>query len=92
MIVCHCNVLTKTAILDAIHSNPLSMPHSPVQVHRCLGCAPQCGRCLATVRDILAEARISAVAVGCVTCPASTTCAHNDDHEHDTIVVAVALR
>jgi bacterioferritin-associated ferredoxin len=79
VIVCHCNVLTKSAILDAIGTNPLSMPDSPVKVHRCLGCAPQCGRCLTTVRAILAEARIGAVAVGCATCPAGGVCAENDD-------------
>jgi bacterioferritin-associated ferredoxin len=81
MIVCHCNVLTKAAILDAIGSNPLSMPDSPVQVHKCMGCAPQCGRCLPTVRSILAEARITTVAAGCAVCPSGTVCAHNDDHE-----------
>ncbi len=81
MIVCHCNVLTKAAILEAIGSNPLSMPDSPVKVHRCLGCAPQCGRCLTTVREILAEARLGAVAVGCATCPSGGVCAHNDDRE-----------
>jgi bacterioferritin-associated ferredoxin len=82
MIVCHCNVLTKAAILAAIGENPLSMPESPVQVHRCLGCAPRCGRCLSTVRDLLAEAKISTVAVGCGSCPVGAACAHNDDHAH----------
>lgn len=81
MIVCHCNVLTKAAILEAIGRNPLSMPHSPVQVHKCLGCAPQCGRCLTTVRALLEEARISTVAVGCAICPAHDGCAHNDDRQ-----------
>jgi bacterioferritin-associated ferredoxin len=79
MIVCHCNVLTKAAILAAIGQDPLSMPNSPVQVHKCMGCAPQCGRCLATVRNILDEARITTVAAGCAVCPASPLCAHNDD-------------
>jgi bacterioferritin-associated ferredoxin len=89
MIVCHCNVLTKAAILAAIGDNPLSMPNSPVQVHKCMGCAPQCGRCLATVREILVEARITAVAVGCATCPAGGVCAHNDDvHRRAPMVAA----
>lgn len=79
MIVCHCNVLTKAAILGAIGTNPLSMPRSPVQVHKCLGCAPQCGRCLTTVRALLEEARISTVTVGCAVCPSHDGCAHNDD-------------
>jgi bacterioferritin-associated ferredoxin len=88
MIVCHCNVLTKAAILDAIGSNPLSMPNSPVQVHKCMGCAPKCGRCLATVRDILDAARITSVAAGCAVCPASAVCTHNDDHALPTVMMA----
>jgi bacterioferritin-associated ferredoxin len=88
MIVCHCNVLTKAAILDVVGEHPLSMTLSPVQVHKCMGCAPQCGRCLATVREILAEARITTVAAGCVVCPASTTCAHNDDHALPAVMMA----
>jgi bacterioferritin-associated ferredoxin len=88
MIVCHCNVLTKAAILDAIGANPLSMPNSPVQVHKCMGCAPQCGRCLATVRELLAEARITTVAAGCAVCPSSTVCAHNDDHAMSAVMMA----
>jgi bacterioferritin-associated ferredoxin len=88
MIVCHCNVLTKAAILDAIARNPLAMPNSPVQVHKCMGCAPQCGRCLATVRDILAEAAVSAIAVGCAVCPAGNACAHNDDHALPAVMLA----
>jgi bacterioferritin-associated ferredoxin len=88
MIVCHCNVLTKDAILEAIGNNPLLMPSSPVQVHKCMGCAPQCGRCLATVREILAEARIATVAVGCANCPAGGVCATNDDHRHNLPMVA----
>jgi bacterioferritin-associated ferredoxin len=88
MIICHCNVLTKAAILAAIGDNPLSMPNSPVQVHKCMGCAPQCGRCLSTVRDILAEARITTVAVGCAVCPASNTCAGNDDCRLPVVMIA----
>jgi bacterioferritin-associated ferredoxin len=88
MIVCHCNVLTKAAILEVIGANPLSMPQSPVQVHKCMGCAPQCGRCLTTVREILIEARITTIAVGCATCPSDGVCAENDDHELQVVMVA----
>jgi len=88
MSVCHCNVLTKAAILDVIRDNPLSMPNSPVQVHKCMGCAPQCGRCLVTVREILREARITTVAVGCATCPTGAVCAGNDDGELQVVMVA----
>jgi bacterioferritin-associated ferredoxin len=88
MIICHCNVLTKAAILDAIGTNPLSMPNSPVQVHKCMGCAPQCGRCLATVRDILAEVRMTTVAPGCAVCPSNAVCAQNDDHALGAVMMA----
>jgi bacterioferritin-associated ferredoxin len=88
MIVCHCNVLTRAAILEVIGDNPLSMPNSPVQVHKCMGCAPQCGRCLPTVKAILVEARITTVSVGCVTCPSQGVCAQNDDVEQPALMIA----
>jgi bacterioferritin-associated ferredoxin len=88
MIVCHCNVLTKAAILDVIGANPLSMPNSPVQVHKCMGCAPQCGRCLPTVKAILVEARVTTVSVGCTTCPSGGICAQNDDDDVQIVMVA----
>ena len=73
MIVCSCNVLTDKQILATLEDETEFGPRSPVQAYRCLGCAPQCGRCLMTVRALLAEARASACAVGCPACPA---------HEH----------
>ena len=70
MIVCHCNVLSDKQILATLADEPLSMLRSPVQVYKCLRCAPNCGRCLTAVRALLQEARISnACAVGCATCP-----------------------
>jgi bacterioferritin-associated ferredoxin len=82
MIVCHCNVLTDTQILATLADEPLSMPRSPVQVYKCLGCAPNCGRCLTAVRALLREARAnSACAVGCATCPAQHTHLANDHSE-----------
>lgn len=69
MIICSCNALTKQQILDAAASEPAHAPRSPAQTYRCLGCAPDCGRCLVTVRAILVEARGSACGMGCPTCP-----------------------
>jgi bacterioferritin-associated ferredoxin len=69
MIVCSCNVLTKTQILEAIASQAGALAKTPAQTYRCLGCAPDCGRCLVTVRAILNEARDAACQVGCATCP-----------------------
>jgi bacterioferritin-associated ferredoxin len=69
MIVCSCNVLSANKILATLQSEEASRPRSPAQAYHCLGCAPQCGRCLATVRALLAEARIANCEVGCPTCP-----------------------
>ncbi len=70
MIVCSCNVLTDTQILATLADEAAFGPRSPAQAYRCLGCAPQCGRCLTTVRKLLAEARAASCAVGCAVCPA----------------------
>jgi bacterioferritin-associated ferredoxin len=53
MILCSCNVLTCHAVREVLGGpNP---PRTPAQVHRHLGCKPQCGRCLLSIREILDE-------------------------------------
>ncbi|HEX4767709.1 MAG TPA: (2Fe-2S)-binding protein [Lichenihabitans sp.] len=69
MIVCSCNVLSDKQILETLRSEDVARPRSAAQAYRCLGCAPQCGRCLTTVRQLLAEARIDTCGVGCAVCP-----------------------
>ncbi len=69
MIVCSCNALTKAQILEVFASEAAHAPRSPAQTYRCLGCSPECGRCLQTVRRILSEARGAACALGCPGCP-----------------------
>ena len=69
MIVCHCNVLSDKDILATLANEPLTMPRSPVQVYKCLGCASNCGRCLTTVRKLLSEARTA-----CACQPLSPMC------------------
>jgi len=69
VIVCSCNVLSEAAILATLRSEQEGRPRSPAQAYHCLGCAPQCGRCLPSVRALLAEARIANCHVGCPTCP-----------------------
>jgi bacterioferritin-associated ferredoxin len=76
MIVCSCNVLSDKQILETLTSEDSGRPRSPVQAYGCLGCAPQCGRCLVTVRALLAEARGANCNVGCAVCPAE----HSHDH------------
>ena len=78
MIVCSCNALSDRQILATLQSEDAAMPRSPVQAYRCLGCAPRCGRCLTTVRALLANARGSTCEVGCAICPG----AHGDHSAH----------
>ena len=79
MIVCHCNVLTDSQIIAALSQNPLNLPNSPVQVYKCMGCKPNCGRCMPEVRRLLEKAKISVCAVGCATCPAASINIANDE-------------
>lgn len=60
MIVCSCNVLSDTQVRSAVAD---ATPRSPGQVYGCLGCSPQCGRCLATIRRIMNDALGAAVQV-----------------------------
>jgi bacterioferritin-associated ferredoxin len=69
LIVCSCNVLSDKQILETLRNGAVAQPCSPVRAYRCLGCAPRCGRCLATVRALIAEAHIANCQVGCETCP-----------------------
>ncbi len=69
MIVCSCNVLTHTQILATLASEDAARPRSAAQAYGCLGCAPRCGRCLVTVRKLLADARVANCEVGCAICP-----------------------
>lgn len=68
MIVCSCNVLSDKQILATLKLG--AGPQAASQVYRCLGCAPRCGRCLETVRALLAQAQLDNCQVGCAACPA----------------------
>ena len=68
MIVCSCNRLSAEQIVETLSTEEAHNPRSPVEAYRCLGCKPDCGRCLVSVRALLAEHRV-ACAVGCATCP-----------------------
>ncbi|CAH1654269.1 (2Fe-2S)-binding protein [Chelatococcus asaccharovorans] len=84
MIVCHCNVVTDAEIRSTLADEDPTKPRSPAQAYRCLGCSPDCGRCLVTVRRILSDARASACPVGCAICPAAAHDHHGHDHHgHD---------
>jgi bacterioferritin-associated ferredoxin len=76
MIVCSCNVLSDSQILATLASEEATRPRSPVQAYGCLGCAPRCGRCLTTIRALLANARGANCNVGCAICPGA-------EHSHE---------
>ena len=54
MIICSCNVLSDQAVRSAVAAP--DAPRTAAQVHRCLGCSPECGRCAPTIRRIVADA------------------------------------
>jgi bacterioferritin-associated ferredoxin len=60
MIVCSCRVLTDQDFASTIATEAPGCPRSAIEAYRCLGCGPDCGRCLRTVRQVLAEARAAA--------------------------------
>jgi bacterioferritin-associated ferredoxin len=83
MIVCQCNFLTASAILATIDSNGEG-PRNAVEAHHCLGCKPECGRCLKTVRQLLIDAR-GACAGACTGCAVHAE-AHNSNELIDEAV------
>lgn len=78
MIICSCNVLSETQVLESLKRRANIRPQSAAQAYRCLGCAPRCGRCLETVRALVAKAHLENCQVGCPACPA------NSSHDHVT--------
>jgi bacterioferritin-associated ferredoxin len=68
MIVCSCNVLSDSQIRTAVAD---ATPRSPAQVYGCLGCSPQCGRCIRTIRRLMDETLGS--------CPSSGGCCGRTD-------------
>ena len=70
LIICSCNVLSEAQILATLQSEDVPRPRTAGQAYRCLGCAPRCGRCVETVRALIAKAHLADCHVGCTTCPA----------------------
>jgi bacterioferritin-associated ferredoxin len=64
MIVCSCNVLTDHAVRATLSGNE-SAPRTAGEVYGCLGCSPQCGRCIRTIRRIMDEALATAPPACC---------------------------
>jgi bacterioferritin-associated ferredoxin len=70
LIICSCNVLSEAQILATLETEGVPRPRTAGQAYRCLGCAPRCGRCVQTVRALIAKAQLTNCQVGCTTCPA----------------------
>jgi bacterioferritin-associated ferredoxin len=70
LIICSCNVLSEAQILAALQTEGNGRPRSAGEAYRCLGCAPRCGRCVETVRALVAKAHLANCLVGCASCPA----------------------
>jgi len=68
VIICSCNVLSEEQILAALKRSARVKSRTPGEAYRCLGCAPQCGRCLPSVRALLEREHLDCK-VGCATCP-----------------------
>ncbi len=90
MILCSCNVLTLSRLLDAaatIEAADPSLPVTPGRVLRLLGVRPRCGTCLSLIRDILRDAGFA------ITCPEPLAGIADalDDAGFDTIEVDITI-
>ena len=65
MIVCSCNVLTDHDVRSTLSGEEAA--RTAGEVYGCLGCSPQCGRCVRTIRRLMDET------LGA--CPAGECCA-----------------
>lgn len=74
MIVCSCNRLTDSDIRGCCGD-----ASGVAAVYRSLGCAPQCGRCAATINAILQETREANLDCDCM--PGRCACAAEPDQE-----------
>jgi len=81
VIICSCNVLSEAQVLETLKLGMEGRPASAGQTYRCLGCAPRCGRCVETVRALVAKAHLDNCTVGCAACPADHT--HEADRSRD---------
>ncbi|MEX0838925.1 MAG: (2Fe-2S)-binding protein [Parvibaculum sp.] len=62
MIVCVCNAKSDRTAREALACGPHI--DTPAALHRAMGCKPQCGRCLPSLAELIAEARADATLAG----------------------------
>jgi bacterioferritin-associated ferredoxin len=94
VIICSCNVLSEEQVLETLQRLPEGRPRSVGEAYRCLGCAPRCGRCLETVRKLVAQAHLENCNVGCPSCPAAEGAQQSDavstDFESEPVILIAA--
>jgi bacterioferritin-associated ferredoxin len=94
VIICSCNVLSEEQVLEILQRPPEDRPRSAGEAYRCLGCAPRCGRCVETVRKMVADVRLENCNVGCPSCPASEGAQERDavspDFEYNPVFLIAA--
>jgi bacterioferritin-associated ferredoxin len=78
MIICQCNVLSEKQVLDILTANPVTSTSSAAQVYGCLGCKPECGRCVKEVKRLIREHNLSCE-LACKLCPAGHAEPANDE-------------
>jgi bacterioferritin-associated ferredoxin len=64
--------------------NP-ARPCSSARAYRGLGCAPRCGRCMLTIRALLAEAHIANCETSCQKCPSNLPSEADEGEEEPAI-------
>jgi bacterioferritin-associated ferredoxin len=74
MIVCSCNVLSDAAVRRVLATAP-RRPARVLDVHRRLGCHPQCGSCVPSIRALMKAVETAAAAADGDACEARVTVA-----------------
>ncbi|MBV8795156.1 MAG: (2Fe-2S)-binding protein [Hyphomicrobiales bacterium] len=90
MIVCSCNILSDVQILSMLQGQDRARPCSPAKAYRGLGCAPRCGRCVPTIRALLAEAHIANCEASCQKCPSDLQNGADEGEEESAILPIAA--
>jgi bacterioferritin-associated ferredoxin len=88
MIVCSCNVLTRTRIQETAETLAAEDPFRPItpgRLFRALGARPNCGTCFSLIRTIVADAGLT------FTCPEPLASVAEAAEESEEIDVFVSL-
>ena len=88
MIVCSCNVLTDRAIRTVLDTDLPKRPRTAGQVYKCMGCRPECGRCLPTIQRIIVDHGAGACPGACPACPIQAMPGADNDRDLPPAVAA----